>query len=167
MRLSGDPADLNAEPQGALRLADEDATARFGATLARVLAPGDAVLLSGDLGAGKTALARSAIQSLLPTYEDVPSPTFTLAQIYEAASPIWHADLYRVNDPDEIVEIGLADAFDDAIVFVEWPDRLGPYAPRRALSLTLAYGEPDGRVVAWTASGGDWAAVTCALEAFE
>ncbi len=110
---------------------------RFGA----VLGPGDCVLLVGGIGAGKTHFCRSLIQSLLREPEDVPSPTFTLVQTYDSpTSQIWHADLYRLSDPQEVFELGLSDAFDTAICLIEWPDRLGPDTPKDALTLRL---EPD------------------------
>ncbi len=104
--------------------------------LAPRLSPGDVLLLEGPIGAGKTHFARSLIQSLLPIAEDVPSPTFTLVQVYDGpVSEIWHADLYRLSAPDEVVELGLTDAFEDAICLVEWPDRLAELAPENALTL--------------------------------
>lgn len=115
-----------------------DATARLAATLGGRLHPGDCLLLAGPIGAGKTHFARALVQSLLPAPEDVPSPTYTLVQSYDSPrAEIWHADLYRLSDPAEIVELGLADAFETAICLVEWPDRLGAEAPDHALWLTL------------------------------
>ena len=107
-----------------LTLHDADQTARLAVTLGRALTAGDVVLLTGDVGAGKTHFARALIQSLLAVPEDVPSPTFTLVQTYDApAAAIWHADLYRLTSVYEIEELGLTDAFSDAICLVEWPDR--------------------------------------------
>jgi tRNA threonylcarbamoyladenosine biosynthesis protein TsaE len=113
------------------------------------LQPGDVVLLAGEVGAGKTHFARALIKSLLRTSEDVPSPTFTLVQTYDSRlGDIWHADLYRLSDIQEIEELGLIDAFETAICLIEWPDRLGALAPQHALSLTLADGpEPDARLL--------------------
>jgi tRNA threonylcarbamoyl adenosine modification protein YjeE len=108
------------------------------------LRPGDTVLLEGDIGAGKTHFARSLIQSLQDVPEDVPSPTFTLIQTYDTRSgPIWHADLYRLSGPEDIVETGLLDAMDTAICLIEWPDRLGPDCPANALTLSFAPGLDD------------------------
>ncbi len=131
-----------------------DETARFAATLAGVLTPGDVLLLEGQIGGGKTHFARALIQARLEAdgapFEDVPSPTFTLVQTYDTGRvEIWHADLYRLSHVDEVEELGLADAFDDAICLVEWPDRLGELAPPRALRLAFASGEePETRRVA-------------------
>jgi len=119
-------------------LASDTATTRLGAMLARHLQRGDTVLLSGSIGAGKTHLARALIQSRLGRAEDVPSPTFTLVQSYDAGdTEIWHADLYRLSHPNEAFELGLEDAFETAICLVEWPDRLGSLTPASALRVTL------------------------------
>ncbi len=121
-------------------LADDAATATFGAELAATLKPGDLVLLEGDLGAGKTALARAVIRTLTgdPDHE-VPSPTFALVQPYRAAAgfPIVHADLYRLADAREIDELGL---FDDpqALVLVEWAARAPELSGRATVIVTLA-----------------------------
>lgn len=104
----------------------------------RVLKSGDVILLEGDIGAGKSFFARAMIQSLQESPEDVPSPTFTLVQTYDTrAGEIWHADLYRLSDPDEIVELGLTEAFETAICLIEWPDRLADLAPDSAVCMSL------------------------------
>lgn len=121
-----------------------DATADLAARLGARLRAGDVLLLEGPIGAGKTHFARALIQSLLSVPEDVPSPTFTLVQVYDGpAAAIWHSDLYRLTHPDEVTELGLTDAFDDAICLVEWPDRLGDLAPQSALHLSFAPGAHD------------------------
>ncbi len=118
---------------------DADAAAACAARIAPRLVPGDTVLLDGQVGAGKTHFARSLIQSILDVPEDVPSPTFTLVQTYDTAQgPLWHTDLYRVTSDQEIDELGLVEAFDDAICLVEWPDRLGPVTPADALHMQIA-----------------------------
>lgn len=138
-----------------LHLASEPATAALGRWLADRLRPGDTVLLSGPIGAGKTHLARALIRQATGSAEDVPSPSFTLVQTYAApAGEIWHADLYRLSHPDEVLELGLSDAFGRDICLVEWPDRLGALSPSDALSLALA-AAGEGRVAA-LAGGGDW-----------
>lgn len=109
-----------------------------------MLRPGDVVLLTGEIGAGKTHFARCLIQSLLVTPEDVPSPTFTLVQTYDTtAGDLWHADLYRLTGPDESVELGLTEAFETAICLVEWPDRLAELAPQDALRIEFAQAASD------------------------
>ncbi|GAA6165542.1 tRNA (adenosine(37)-N6)-threonylcarbamoyltransferase complex ATPase subunit type 1 TsaE [Pelagimonas sp. KU-00592-HH] len=128
-----------------ISLGSPDQTAALGVEIGRLLTPGDVLLLEGDIGAGKTHFARSLIQSLLSEPEDVPSPTFTLVQIYDGTScEIWHADLYRLTSPDEVVELGLTDAFTDAICLVEWPDRLAELAPENALSMRFAMTATEG-----------------------
>lgn len=127
-----------------LKLASPDQTCAFARRLARVLRPGDVLLLEGGIGAGKTHFARCAIQSRLAAPEDVPSPTFTLVQTYPIdAGEIWHADLYRVGGPDELVELGLTEAFESAICLVEWPDRMGDLAPETALRLRFDLCDDD------------------------
>jgi tRNA threonylcarbamoyladenosine biosynthesis protein TsaE len=145
-----------------LFLADDDATERVGAALGLALRPGDAVMLEGDLGAGKSALARAALRALLAEdgrAEDIPSPTFTLVQAYETArSEVWHVDLYRLSSPEEALELGLDAAFGQAITLVEWPDRLGDLAPARRLNARLDLPKNgEGRVLTLTAIGEDWA----------
>lgn len=127
-------------------LPDADATAALGQRLAALLQPGDTVLLEGPIGAGKSHLARALIRARLGRMEDVPSPTFTLVQTYDAGEvEIWHADLYRLTHPDEVLELGLDEAFSTAICLVEWPDRLGAHVPPGALWLRLA-AQGEGRV---------------------
>ncbi len=121
-----------------LHLADPDRTCAFAQALAPRLDPGDTVLLSGQIGAGKSHFARCLILASLDTPEDVPSPTYTLVQSYPGRrGEIWHSDLYRLGDISEIEELGLIDAFSDAICLVEWPDRLGDAAPPSALRIRL------------------------------
>lgn len=133
-------------------LADDAATDRLAVWLAPRLRGGDNVMLHGPLGAGKSHFARALIRARLGRMEEVPSPSFTLVQVYDdGASEIWHADLYRLSHLDDVLELGLVDAFATAICLVEWPDRLGPLVPPDALHLTLA-DDGDGRRA--TLSGG-------------
>ena len=114
------------------------------------------MLLTGDVGAGKTHFARALIQSILDMPEDVPSPTFTLVQVYDTVrGPLWHADLYRINSDQEIDELGLVEAFDDSICLVEWPDRLGVMTPDAALSISMT-AKGDGRSATFTWSDPRW-----------
>lgn len=135
------------DPSLTLHLADADATARLGQWFAARLRAGDCLLLEGSIGAGKSHFARALIQARLGRADDVPSPTFTLVQTYQADVEIWHADLYRLTHPDEVLELGLEAAFDSAICLIEWPDRLGSYTPAEALRLTFAE-QGEGRSVA-------------------
>lgn len=141
-----------------ITLPDADATARIARRTGALLRPGDVLLLSGPVGAGKTHFARSLIQSLLPMPEDVPSPTFTLVQTYEGTDfEIWHTDLYRLTNADEVIELGLLEAFETAVTLVEWPDRLGDLVPANALSLTFApKADPDQRGLDVTWSDPRW-----------
>lgn len=132
-----------------LDLPDADATEALGRRLAPLARAGDVVLLEGPIGAGKSCLARAFIRARLGREEEVPSPSFTLVQVYEADGvDIWHADLYRLTHPDEVWELGLDDAFSTAICLVEWPDRLGAHVPPQALRIRLdAAGEGRRAVI--------------------
>ena len=122
-----------------IELSDLAATRRFGGLLAAQLKAGDVIGLSGALGAGKSALARAIIQAIDPTEDDVPSPTFTLVQHYALAdgTPLWHLDLYRIDDAQDAMALGLDDAFVDAVCLIEWPDRLKKSLPKTNLSIHL------------------------------
>ncbi|HEY0214203.1 MAG TPA: tRNA (adenosine(37)-N6)-threonylcarbamoyltransferase complex ATPase subunit type 1 TsaE [Paenirhodobacter sp.] len=125
-----------------LFLPDADATDDFGRRMAAIVRQGDVILLNGPIGAGKTHFARALIAARLTRNEDIPSPTFTLVQTYDADPEIWHADLYRLSHRDEAVELGLEEAFTTAICLIEWSERLGSLCPADALS--LAFEPVDG-----------------------
>jgi tRNA threonylcarbamoyladenosine biosynthesis protein TsaE len=136
-----------------MTLADEAATARLGAAIARALRPGEAVCLSGPLGAGKSTLARALVRALTTPREDVPSPTFTLVQFYEGDRlKIAHFDLYRLTDPDEAYEIGLDEALDEGAAVIEWPERLAGRLPPDRLDVEIAI-EGAGRAARLTPHG--------------
>jgi tRNA threonylcarbamoyladenosine biosynthesis protein TsaE len=142
-----------------LRLDDEAATTRLGKAIAPLLAPGEAVLLDGPLGMGKSTLARGLIRALAGPDEDVPSPTFTLVQFYETDPPIAHFDLYRLERPEEAREIGLDEALDVGTALIEWPERLGvdlarTLGPDR---LTISLAEAGGGRDATVSGVGAWA----------
>lgn len=125
-------------PIADVSVADEDGTRAVATRLAPTLAAGDIVALEGTLGAGKTAFARALINALPGELEDVPSPTFTLVQTYfRGALEIWHFDLYRLQDPEEAYELGIEDAFADAVSLIEWPNRLGTLLPARHLLVNI------------------------------
>ena len=141
-----------------LPLADATATARLGARIAGLLAPGEAVLLYGALGMGKSTLARGLVRALTRPDEDVPSPTFTLVQFYDSDPPLAHFDLYRLTRAAEAAEIGLDEALDEGCVVIEWPERLGEdpaaWLGSDRLSITL---EETGAGRTATVSGvGEW-----------
>jgi tRNA threonylcarbamoyladenosine biosynthesis protein TsaE len=120
-------------------LPDEAATQALGARLAAVLFPGAALCLYGPLGAGKSTLARALVRALTSPEEEVPSPTFTLVQFYEAADfPLAHFDLYRLEDPDEAYEIGLIEALEDGAALIEWPQRLQGRLPPHRLDVEIS-----------------------------
>jgi len=128
-------------------LADEEATAALGRALAQVLRQGDVIALYGDLGAGKTTLARGLLQGL-GFAGDVGSPTFPIVQAYEPPDvrlPLWHVDLYRIEDPGELEELALDEARGHAALAMEWPERLGPGLWPDSLILRLTVGEGGGR----------------------
>jgi tRNA threonylcarbamoyl adenosine modification protein YjeE len=149
-----------------IHLADERQTAQLGAALSPLLGPGDTVLLRGDLGAGKSALARAAIAAALGDPEaEIPSPSYTLINIYETArGPVWHADLYRLSgEAEEMEQLGLDEAMGTALVFVEWPERLGMDLPQRRLDIALSAPRTGGRDAAITLHGAGWNGVAALL----
>jgi tRNA threonylcarbamoyladenosine biosynthesis protein TsaE len=146
---------LQAESE--FRLDDEAATARLGVAIAQALEPGDAVCLSGPLGAGKSTLARALVRALTTLAEEVPSPTFTLVQFYEGPRlKVAHFDLYRLTSADEAYEIGLDEALEDGAAVIEWPERLADRLPpdRLHIEITLTQGDEAGRHVRLIPHGG-------------
>lgn len=126
-----------------VQLPDPEATEAFGRDLAALLAPGDVVALSGDLGAGKTSLARGVLRGL--GFEgDVASPTFPIVLAYgppDVRIPLWHVDLYRIEATEELEELGLDEALGEAALVIEWPERLPRLWPQSLhLGLTVAQG---------------------------
>lgn len=128
-------------------LPDAAATEAFGAKIAPLLRRHDVVAFYGDLGAGKTTLVRGILRGL--GFEDeVASPTFPIVQPYEELEPpVWHVDLYRIEDPAELEELALDEAREGAALLIEWPERLGPALPDDALRLALARTEHGGRAL--------------------
>ncbi len=147
-------------------LPDEAATAALARGLAALALAGDVIALTGELGTGKTAFARAFIHALPPPGatapgppEAVPSPTYTLLQIYERApAPVWHFDLYRLEQPGDARELGFEEALGQAIALIEWPERLGPLLPAERLEVRLAFGARPSARRATLVGTGAWPA---------
>ena len=138
-----------------LGLASDGDTRALGARLALLLRRGDVIALHGDLGAGKTTLARGLIQSLLGHEEEVPSPTYTLVQMYEGPDfPVWHFDLYRLENAEDVQELGW-DETQDGVALIEWPDRAGAHLPANRLDVFLEI-SGDGRRARLEPGGEGW-----------
>lgn len=136
-------------------LASDDDTRAFGAQLAPLLRRGDVVALRGDLGAGKTTLVRGLIQALLGPGEEVPSPTYTLVQMYEGPDfPLWHFDLYRLQEAGDVEELGW-DETQDGAALIEWPDHAGAHLPATRLDVFLEI-SGDGRRARLEPGGEGW-----------
>jgi tRNA threonylcarbamoyladenosine biosynthesis protein TsaE len=139
-------------------LPDEAATAALALRISALARPMDIIALKGDLGTGKTSFARAFIRAR-GGEEEVPSPTFTLVQIYELApAAIWHFDLYRLQSPEEAWELGIEDAFAGGISLIEWPERLGPLLPQRRLEIDLAFADRSEARRAVLDAGPSWQA---------
>ena len=136
-----------------LSLPDVAATLALGKRLGAVLQAGDVVCLKGDLGAGKTTLARAAIEAWTGSAEEAPSPTYTLVQTYDGSrGELWHVDLYRLKRPEDAFELGLEDAFVSAACLIEWPERLQGNLPADRLDVDLS-AAGEGRTAVLTAHG--------------
>jgi tRNA threonylcarbamoyladenosine biosynthesis protein TsaE len=141
--------------QRVIDLTDEVATARLAARIAGAARARDTIALAGPLGSGKTSFARAFIRALGKGDEEVPSPTFTLVETYRfpGKPPIWHFDLYRLEAPDDVYELGIEDAWTDGICLIEWPERITALLPRERLDIGLAPGStPSGRRATITTS---------------
>ena len=142
----------------ALTLADLEATASLAGRIAAAARARDVIALSGDLGTGKTEIARAFIHARPggAAVAEVPSPTFTLVQVYDLAPPVWHFDLYRLERPDDVWELGFEEALADGIALIEWPERLAVLLPEERLDVGLAPGpSAESRRVRLTGRG-DW-----------
>lgn len=126
--------------------------------IAHISHAGDVILLYGTLGMGKTVFSRAFIRSLTTSTEEVPSPTFTLVQLYDTdKGTIWHFDLYRLQSPDEVFEIGLEEALIDGISLVEWPEKASRMFPKNKLEIHIENGDtPDTRQIKLIPIGPDW-----------
>tara|TARA_R110000868_G_scaffold79102_1_gene225112 strand:- start:67760 stop:68236 length:477 start_codon:yes stop_codon:yes gene_type:complete len=138
---------------------DQNGTEILAGQLAACAKPGDVILMHGTLGMGKSAFCRAYIRALADNpHEEVPSPTFTLVQVYELDPvPVWHFDLYRLSDPEEVHELDIEDAFADGVSLIEWPDRLEYLTPENRLDIHIEPGSNvDGRVFQLIPHGEDW-----------
>lgn len=122
----------------------EEETKVLAQKFARTLRPHDLILLKGELGTGKSTFARALIQALCGKETEVPSPTFTLVQAYDAPHfTIYHFDLYRLEHPDEIFELGIEEALRDGVCLVEWPERFGPHLPKTYREIEFQHGNQE------------------------
>lgn len=156
-----------------VRLSSPEATERLAQRVAGQLVPGDVLLIEGPIGAGKSHFCRAVIRFLLAKEgrtEDIPSPTFTLVQTYGLRDmEVWHADLYRLTGPGQASELGLDEAFETAVVLIEWPDRLCGGEPGTALRLHLALldDDADSRIATLTATVPRWQGLLSSLPALD
>ncbi|WP_300377263.1 tRNA (adenosine(37)-N6)-threonylcarbamoyltransferase complex ATPase subunit type 1 TsaE [Henriciella sp.] len=140
-----------------IHLPDIEATSRLARRLAPHLKAGDVIALKGGLGAGKTTFARALISILSGAETDVPSPTYTLVQTYDTPGlTVFHFDLYRLETPDEVMELGWEETM-DGLALIEWPDKAGEHLPQWRLDLALEQTQ-DGRTARLEAHGEDWQA---------
>ena len=147
-----------------LRSDDVEATRRIGAALGRLVAPGDVVLLQGELGAGKTTFTQG-LAAGAGSDELVNSPTFVLMNEYHGRVTVYHADLYRLDDPDDVAALDLANASLDGVLVVEWPERGDGLLPRSHVLVKIAHAGPDARTLTFVPHGPRAAALTHALAA--
>ena len=139
----------------ALTLHDLSATRAFAAALSRFIVPGRVFCLSGPLGAGKSEVARAMITASCGPQDDIPSPTFTLVQPYQASGgfEVWHMDLYRLETAEQVLALGVEEAFFECCCLIEWSDKITDLLPSDQVCIDLAMGPDDGsRVVAVAAS---------------
>lgn len=148
---------MNSAPKLSLNSANEAETDALGIRLSHALCVGSLLTLSGPLGVGKSHLSRAIIRSILgDPLAEVPSPSYTLVNVYQGgALEVWHADLYRLGDTSELMEIGLEDALENALVLVEWPDRWQDL-PARRMDLTMSFADGDSRHIQAQAHGDHW-----------
>ncbi|MFV0431546.1 MAG: tRNA (adenosine(37)-N6)-threonylcarbamoyltransferase complex ATPase subunit type 1 TsaE [Alphaproteobacteria bacterium] len=127
----------------------EEQTIEIASEFAKTLQKGDCVAFFATLGMGKSVFCRSIIQSLMTEIEHVPSPTFTLVQTYQNnQTEIWHFDLYRLEEPEEVFELGLEEALNNAISLIEWPQNMGSFLPQNAIKIYIESGDkPNERII--------------------
>jgi tRNA threonylcarbamoyladenosine biosynthesis protein TsaE len=156
------PVDTSS-PVKTAALADEAATARFAARVAALLAPGDLVCLLGSLGAGKTVFARGVVTALAERsgtpVDEVPSPTFTLVQLYDFPDfMLYHFDLYRIDRAEDVFELGIEDALAEGVSLIEWPEKMASLLPVERLDIDLSQGPVETARLATLTPHGGWVA---------
>lgn len=138
-------------------LHDEAETVELATRIADLLRPGDIIALSGGLGSGKSVFARAVIRALGTDDEEIPSPTFSLVQTYLAGGLlVHHFDLYRLEHPEDALELGIDDAFAGGVSLIEWPDRLGPYLPAECLWIKFETRPREGHRTVTIGSTDGW-----------
>lgn len=126
----------------------EAETIKIAGEIAQQILPGTVIALYGTLGVGKSAFSRGFIKSLCPNVKEVPSPTFTLLQTYEASSfDIYHFDMYRLKNPEEAYELGIEDAFLEGVSLIEWPEKIGSLLPKNAMRISFEIQEDQSRLI--------------------
>ncbi|VAV88594.1 tRNA threonylcarbamoyladenosine biosynthesis protein TsaE [hydrothermal vent metagenome] len=139
-----------------IQLSSPEEMQQFGVKLARLLGPADTVFLIGDLGTGKTTLAKGIIGALSGNSDEVTSPTYNLVHVWPYGDlQIWHVDLYRLDAPKQVAELGLQDAFGQHLCLIEWPDRLGEMAPAQRLDILFTK-TATGRSITLRPIGRNW-----------
>lgn len=127
-----------------IEIKNQTETNQIAQRLAQIARPGDVIALHGDLGVGKSVFSRAFIRALTSPDEEVPSPTFTLVQIYDTArGELYHFDMYRLDAPEDGLELGTEEAFADGISLIEWPSKLGLYLPWDCLNIHISHNEAD------------------------
>lgn len=134
-----------------------DETQKIAEAFTSLVRKGDIIALQGTLGAGKTAFTRFFIQKATHSAQDVPSPTFTLLQIYEADElPIYHFDLYRLEKPEDVFELGIEDTFAQGVNFIEWPDKMGKFFPHRKALIIQIDVQSEKRIFTFSSLNPSW-----------
>lgn len=142
-----------------IELASEQATVALAATLSRIARAGDVIALKGDLGVGKSVFARAFIRARCGAQTEVPSPTFTLLQPYDTTdqTTLFHFDLYRLETPEDALQLDIDNAFYSGISLIEWPERLGALLPREHLQVALSYGDAEKQRHCALSGSQEWA----------
>lgn len=140
-----------------INIENQNQTEACAQQIAQIARAGDVIALHGTLGMGKSVFCRAFIRALTTPDEEVPSPTFTLVQIYDTdAAELYHFDMYRLETPDDCLELGIEEAFSDGISLIEWPSKIGTYLPWNCLNIEIAPGDnPTARTITFS-SQGNW-----------